>query len=90
MEARIYEFEDFRLDAKRRSIVSRASGELIPLSPKAVELLICLIESTGRILTKDELLERFGKMRSSRANLSQTVFVLRKHSATKPNGRVSS
>lgn len=79
MEARIYEFEDFRLDAKRRSIVSRASGELIPLSPKAVELLICLIENTGRILTKDELLEKVWQDAFvEEANLSQTVFVLRK------------
>jgi DNA-binding winged helix-turn-helix (wHTH) protein/Tfp pilus assembly protein PilF len=78
-ESKIYEFDNFRLDAKRRSIVSRIDGALIPLTPKAVELLIYLVQNADRILTKDELLETVWQNSFvEESNLSQTIFVLRK------------
>ncbi len=78
-ESRIYEFEEFRLDGKRQRLFRRADGELVPLTPKAVEVLLYLVENAGRVLTKDELLEAVWENSFvEESNLSQTVFVLRK------------
>ncbi len=78
-ESKIYEFEEFRLDAKNHRLFRRESGELVPLAPKAVELLFVLIQRKGQILSKDELLDTlWGNSFVEEANLSQTIFVLRK------------
>ncbi|HVE55937.1 MAG TPA: winged helix-turn-helix domain-containing protein [Pyrinomonadaceae bacterium] len=78
-ESMIYEFEEFRLDAKSRRLFRRAGGELVPLTPKAVELLLFLIRNAGRILSKEELLDTVWENSFvEEANLSQTIFVLRK------------
>lgn len=78
-ESNIYEFEEFRLDAKSHRLFRRANGELVPLTPKAVELLIVLIENKGRILSKEKLLDTvWGNSFVEESNLSQTIFVLRK------------
>ena len=78
-ESRIYDFEEFRLDAKSHRLFRRADDEIVPLTPKAVELLIHLIENSGRVLSKDELIEMVWENSFvEEANLSQTIFVLRK------------
>lgn len=78
-ESKVYEFEEFRLDAKNHRLFRRESGRLVPLTPKAVELLLVLIQNKGRILSKDELLEAvWDNSFVEEANLSQTIFVLRK------------
>ena len=51
-----YIFSEFSLDPSRRLLTR--NGEQIDLSPKAFELLLTLIENRGRVLSKDELLER--------------------------------
>jgi TolB-like protein/DNA-binding winged helix-turn-helix (wHTH) protein/tetratricopeptide (TPR) repeat protein len=53
---KIYEFEDFRLDAEHLMLYRR--GESIPLAPKAAETLLVLIERRGQILSKEELIEQ--------------------------------
>lgn len=78
-ESRIYDFGEFRLDAKRHRLFLREGHVLVPLTPKAVDLLIALVQSKGRVLTKDELLDTvWGGSFVEEANLSQTIFVLRK------------
>ena len=78
-EARIFEFQEFRLNAKSQRLYSRDSDELVPLTPKAVELLIALVQNKGRIVSKKELLDTvWGDSFVEEANLSQTIFVLRK------------
>ena len=52
----VYEFGEFRLDSLKRQL-SRA-GEVVPLYSKAFDLLLVLVQSGGRDLTKDELLEQ--------------------------------
>jgi DNA-binding winged helix-turn-helix (wHTH) protein/TolB-like protein/tetratricopeptide (TPR) repeat protein len=75
----IYEFGEFRLNAKSRRLFRGPSGELVPLSPKAAELLLVLVQNKDRVLTKDELLEAvWGDTIVEESNLSQTIFVLRK------------
>src|SRR5688572_30291962 len=51
-----YEFGPFRLDAGRRALYR--DGEFIPLTPKAAEILLLLLEEAGRVVTKEQLLER--------------------------------
>lgn len=77
--SKIYDFGDFRLEGKCRRLSRRESGDQIPLTPKAADLLLVLVENRGRVLSKDELLETvWGNSFVEESNLSQTVFVLRK------------
>ncbi len=51
---RIYRFDDFELDAFKRQLLRR--GQPVTLQPKAFDLLLTLVDSGGRLLTKDDLL----------------------------------
>jgi DNA-binding winged helix-turn-helix (wHTH) protein len=55
-EQMAYEFGGFRLDPMRRTL-SR-EGELRPLRPTAFELLLALVESHGKTVTKSEVIKR--------------------------------
>src|SRR3972149_1088966 len=49
-----FEFGPFRLDPDEQTLfLNRAP---VPLTPKAFELLLCLVENHGRVVTKEELL----------------------------------
>jgi TolB-like protein/DNA-binding winged helix-turn-helix (wHTH) protein/Flp pilus assembly protein TadD len=52
----VYSFEGFRLDAQHR-VLSRASGEAIPLPPKVLDTLLYFVERPGELLDKRRLLE---------------------------------
>lgn len=82
---RIFGFGAFRLDATHR-LLTRADGEAVPLTPKAFELLLILVESQGRLLTKAELMNRIWPDRFvEEGNLTQTVSVLRKALGEQPH-----
>lgn len=49
-----YEFGAFRLDTVRRLLLRE--GEIVPLTPKAFDTLLALVENSERVLDKDELL----------------------------------
>jgi DNA-binding winged helix-turn-helix (wHTH) protein len=51
----IYEFDDFRVNAARRLLVSR-DGEAISLTPKVFDTLLYLVEHHGAVLDKDEMM----------------------------------
>ena len=52
----VFEFGPFRLEAETRSLFRE--GEFVSLQPKAAEMLCALVESAGRVVTKEQLLER--------------------------------
>ncbi len=52
---RLYEFGPFRLDTAER-LLTRA-GEAVPLTPKAFDVLLALLEQPGRLLEKEVLLK---------------------------------
>lgn len=54
---RLYNFGPFQLDTVTQ--VLRRDGKSVPLKPKLLELLILLIESSGRVIRKDELIKHF-------------------------------
>jgi DNA-binding winged helix-turn-helix (wHTH) protein/TolB-like protein/Tfp pilus assembly protein PilF len=72
-----YEFADFRLDVEKR--ILWRNGQIVPLTPKAVEVLIALVEKHGDLLERDDLLERVWKDTFvEEANLTFTISNLRK------------
>lgn len=83
---RYYEFGPFRLDAAERQL-SRG-GERLPLTPKAYELLLALLENSGRVTAKDALMRRVWPDRCvEEANITQIVFLLRKLLGVDDSGR---
>jgi DNA-binding winged helix-turn-helix (wHTH) protein len=52
----IYEFGDWRLDAAEQLLLR--DGQAVPLTPKAFETLLLLVENAGRLVTKQEFMDR--------------------------------
>jgi TolB-like protein/Tfp pilus assembly protein PilF len=55
-EKHLYEFGPFRIEQGERLL--RRGTEVIPLAPKAIETLLVLASSGGRIVEKEELIQR--------------------------------
>jgi TolB-like protein/DNA-binding winged helix-turn-helix (wHTH) protein len=55
-QTRQYEFGSFRLDVTERLLL--CNGERVPLPSKIFDTLLALVENTGRLVTKDELMSR--------------------------------
>ncbi len=73
----LYEFDQFRLDPQIR--VLRRGGTTVPLTPKAFDVLLLLIQNAGRIVTKDELMKTVWQDSFvEESNLTQTIFMVRK------------
>ena len=53
---RTYEFGEFRLDASKRMLIR--GGDEVQVSPKAIELLVLLVESGDRVVTRTEIMDR--------------------------------
>lgn len=51
-----YEFGSFQLDPAERLLLHE--GKPVPLSPKAFETLLLLVENSGHLLKKDEIMQR--------------------------------
>ena len=74
---RFYDFDQFRLDAKRRVLMR--NGQPISIKPKALDTLLLLVQHRDRILEKDELMTRlWPDTIVEEANLTQNIFVIRK------------
>lgn len=72
-----YAFGAFTLDAAER--VLRREGSIVPLAPKAVEVLCVLIEAQGAVVDKAELLARvWPETHVEESNLTQSIFLVRK------------
>jgi eukaryotic-like serine/threonine-protein kinase len=73
----IYEFIEFRLDVQNRNL--RRGQNLVPLTPKAFEVLLVLVQKSGQVIAKDELMNAaWPDSFVEESNLTQTVFMLRK------------
>ncbi len=80
----VYEFDGFRVDPVRR-LVSRG-GEPVAVTPKAVSILVALLEKAGEVVGKKELLDKvWPGVYVTEANLTQNVFSLRKCLGEKAN-----
>jgi DNA-binding winged helix-turn-helix (wHTH) protein/Tol biopolymer transport system component len=75
-QARYFEFGEFRLDIRRRNLFK--NGELQPISSRICDLLIVLLQSEGKILTHDELLDAvWAGTFVEQSNLKKSVSSLR-------------
>lgn len=73
----IYEFGDFRLETAEQLLLHR--GQPISLTPKAFDTLLVLVQSSGHLVEKDELMKRvWGDAFVEEANLARNVWALRK------------
>lgn len=73
----IYEFDSFRLDVAERFLLQ--DGRIVPLTTKAFETLLMLVRNSHRVIEKDELMKNvWHDTFVTEANLSQTIFMLRK------------
>ncbi|NDQ56845.1 MAG: tetratricopeptide repeat protein [Acidipila sp.] len=78
-----YEFGPFRLDAPERLLLR--DGKPVELTPKAFDTLVALVENSGHLLTKDELLKRlWPDSFVEEATLAKNVFTLRKALGSSP------
>lgn len=73
----LWEFGEFRFDSERQQLMCGVEVKNLP--PKVAALLLAFVRSEGRVLKKDELLTAlWPDAVVEEANLSQTVFLLRK------------
>ena len=86
MEAkRIYEFGAFRLDPAERRLLR--DERPVPLTPKCFDLLVILLENSGHLIGKEELIERLWPNQIvEEANLSFNISTLRKALGQGSNG----
>jgi TolB-like protein/DNA-binding winged helix-turn-helix (wHTH) protein/Flp pilus assembly protein TadD len=73
----LYEFGEFALDPQNRAL--RRGGATVPLTPKAFDVLLVLVQNAQRVVTKDELMQAvWTDSFVEESNLTQTVFMVRK------------
>ena len=75
--ARIYKFDSFVLDPSERRL--KRDGDLVVLKPKSFDLLLTLVRSGGRLITKEELLrEVWDGAAIEESNITVHISALRK------------
>jgi DNA-binding winged helix-turn-helix (wHTH) protein/tetratricopeptide (TPR) repeat protein len=82
----LFEFGPFRLDLSERLLLR--NGKVVPLAPKVFETLVILVEHSGRIMEKDELMKRlWPDSFVEESSLAQNIFQLRKALENGTSGR---
>jgi DNA-binding winged helix-turn-helix (wHTH) protein/tetratricopeptide (TPR) repeat protein len=73
----LYAFGPFRVDPERETVLR--GGESVPLTPKTFQVLLVLIRNHKQVVTKDDLMKSvWPDTFVEEANLSRTIFMLRK------------
>lgn len=84
-ESDFYEFGRFRLDKRERVLLR--DRDLVPLTPKVFEILLALVEKSGHVVEKDDLMKRvWPDTFVEEGNLTQSVSLLRKALGETPGG----
>jgi TolB-like protein/DNA-binding winged helix-turn-helix (wHTH) protein len=84
MAGQCYEFGPFRLDGRALF----RDGCRVALTPKALEILLALVEAEGRIVSKDELMQKvWPDTFVDETSLTSNISVLRKTLSTEGGGR---
>src|SRR6185369_3304163 len=80
----IYEFDNFCVDVSQR-LLTKGSGEQIPLTPKVFDTLLYLVRNGGKVIGKDELMrEIWTDSIVEENNLNQNISTLRRVFGEKP------
>jgi TolB-like protein/DNA-binding winged helix-turn-helix (wHTH) protein len=73
----LYRFGEFSLDAQSRTL--KRGRATAPMTPKAFDTLLLLVQNAGRVVTKDELMKAVWQDSVvEESNLTQTIFMVRK------------
>ena len=84
-EKHFYDFDEYRIDAGERLLLR--DGEIVQLTQKAFDVLFLLVEGSGRIVTKEELMNQvWPDAFVEEGNLSQNIYTLRKLLGETPAG----
>lgn len=87
-DRQFYEFGPFRIDAGRSRL--EHGDQVVPVPPRAFDLLLLLVQQPGRVLSKSELMQAlWPEVFIEEANLSQHVFTLRKALGVQASGQPS-
>lgn len=79
-------FGPYVLDLSER--ILRKGEQIVPLAPKVAETLCILVENHGRLMTKDELMNRlWSDSFVEERNLAQNIFTIRKALNEKEGGQ---
>jgi DNA-binding winged helix-turn-helix (wHTH) protein/TolB-like protein/Flp pilus assembly protein TadD len=82
-----YEFGEFRLDAENHSLWR--GGELVHISPKALHILILLVEEKGAVVSREELMKTVWRdCFVEESNITYTISLLRKTLSNGDKGAV--
>jgi pimeloyl-ACP methyl ester carboxylesterase/DNA-binding winged helix-turn-helix (wHTH) protein/class 3 adenylate cyclase len=86
LNAGIYEFKNFRLDAAERSLFD---GDVaLTLPPRAFDTLVLLVSNSGRVLSKERLLEEVWEGSFvEENNLAQNISLLRRVLGETPHNK---
>jgi DNA-binding winged helix-turn-helix (wHTH) protein/TolB-like protein/Tfp pilus assembly protein PilF len=83
---RLYEFGPFRLDVVERLLLRE--GDVVPLTLKVFDTLVLLVENSGHLLEREELLSAvWSDSVVEEANLTVSISALRKALGKQPDGR---
>ena len=83
-QLQVYEFDEFRVDASKRTL-TKGDGEQIPLKPKVFDTLLYLVRHGGKVIGKDELMsEIWMDSIVEENNLNQNISMLRRIFGEKP------
>ena len=83
-QLQVYEFDEFRVDASKRTL-TKGDGEQIPLKPKVFDTLLYLVRHGGKVIGKDELMsEIWIDSIVEENNLNQNISMLRRIFGEKP------
>ena len=81
-----YEFGPFSLDAEKRVLVR--DGGVVPLTPKAFDTLLALVEHHGEVLEKNVLMDMlWPESEVEEGNLAYNISAIRKALGESPNER---
>ena len=81
-----YEFGEFRLDAEKHRLLRE--GEIVAVTPKAVETLTLLIQQRGRLVERDDLMNSVWRDANVEpGNLDVTISKLRRALGENSNGQ---
>ena len=81
----IYEFGQFRLDREAHLLVS--GDKIVALEPKAVEVLLILVEKRGELVARQDLMSAvWPDTFVEESNLSSNISILRKQLGVTPDG----
>jgi adenylate cyclase len=78
-----YEFGRFRIDASERQLLR--DGEVVPLTPKVFDVLVALVQNSGHILSKEEVMKLvWHDTAVEEGNLARNISTLRNALGEKP------